>query len=461
MRPSRLVLLVAPLLFIATARAEPPPAAAPATTSPPEPPREDDPLLSPVPAPAHVVSSWSDAVGILRSRSSDLRIALDEIDRAQGALRQTLATSLPVLTGSANVTKNVLRKELCTPLGLCSDEPIPDAYTYGASVTLTQPLISPRTWHAAKTARMGVDAARLSAEDQARLLAIGLANSIVSVVTAERLSELNRSGLRAALERLALARRRSALGAANALDVVRADQDVATARSAVVSGDETLRQAREALGIALGSSEAWGVPREINLDALEASARATCGVAETLDDRADVAAARVNSEIAKRGVDDVWLQFSPTVNVVSVFSASSVPFPNQIHEAWTIAGVLTVPFFDGGARYGALHATRAELDQAVQRLEAARRGASVQVTQAKRGVEVAAESLKVAGDARDLARETERLSRVAFQVGSGTSLDLIESGRQLRAAEIQLALSEFKLVQARIGALLALSRCRW
>ena len=105
--------------------------------------------------------------------------------------------------------------------------------------------------------------------------------------------------------------------------------------------------------------------------------------------------------------------------------------------------------------------TRALVDQSSQRLEGARRNATVQITQARRSVDVAEDSRRVAEQSRDLAKETERLARVAFQAGTGTSLDLIESGRRLREAESQLALREFGLVQARISALLALSRCHW
>jgi outer membrane protein TolC len=146
---------------------------------------------------------------------------------------------------------------------------------------------------------------------------------------------------------------------------------------------------------------------------------------------------------------------------VSTLSFASAQFANGLHETWTIAGVLNVPLFDGGARYGALRETRALADEAVQRLEGARRNAIVQIEQARRGVEVAEQSRRVAEQARDLARETERLSRISFQAGTGTSLDLIESGRRLREAETQLAVQEYGLVQARIAALLALSRCRW
>ena len=171
-------------------------------------------------------------------------------------------------------------------------------------------------------------------------------------------------------------------------------------------------------------------------------------------------AARTSVEVANRNVKDVWLQFSPTVNLVTIANTAVSPYGGK-NEAWTIAGVLTVPFFDGGARYGALRDTRAQADQSVQRLEAARRTATIQVTQARRSVDVAGESRQVAERARDLARETERLARVSFQAGTGTSLDLIESGRRLREAESQLALQEFNLVQSRIAALLALSRCHW
>ena len=463
------------LVPVGTSGAAPPVAPAPpspqaAPTSPlpvtpfPLPLVENDEMLVPVAPAPHIVASWDEALAALRSRSTDLRIALDEIERSDAQWRQALALSLPTLTGSGNLTWNVVRNNLCSQ-GICGE--VPNAVTYGATIALTQPAFAPRAWHAARTANLAVGVAALSAEDQKRVLTIALANAVVSVVTAERISEINRVGLRAALDRLTLARRRVALGAGNALDTVRADQDVSVARSAVVTGDESLRQARETLGLALGSADPWGVPPDINLNGVEASARATCASAATLEERADIAAARGTTEIARRNVDDARLRFSPTVDLVSNFGLigssgdPSATYASRLHEAWTIAGVLTVPFYDGGARYGAVRENRVLEDEAMQRLEAARRAASVEVTQARRAVLVAEQNRVVAERSRDLARETERLSRIAFQAGSGTSLDLIESGRRLREAEIQLALQEFGLVRARIAALLSLSRCRW
>src|SRR5258708_7912258 len=213
---------------------------------------QDDEMLQPVAAALRLVSSWDEALGALRARSTDLRIALDEVERSDAVWRETLAASLPTLNGSANLTGNLLRKRQCPGQGLTCLV-VPNALTYGASVTLTQPLLASRAWHAARTAKLATDVALLSAADQKRLLTIALADAVVSVVTSERISEINRVGLRAALDRLQLARRRQALGAANALDTVRADQDVSVARSAVGTADEALRPSPAGPGLAPGA----------------------------------------------------------------------------------------------------------------------------------------------------------------------------------------------------------------
>jgi outer membrane protein TolC len=97
--------------------------------------------------------------------------------------------------------------------------------------------------------------------------------------------------------------------------------------------------------------------------------------------------------------------------------------------------------------------------QAEARMEQTRRNASIEVKRTLRGVEVAEQSRKVAEQSRVLAQETERLARVSFELGRGTSLELVDAARQLRQSEVQLALREFEVVQAKLRALLALSNC--
>lgn len=436
------------------------------------PPNVADRWLAVVPSAPVQLKSWNDALDYLRTRSTDLKLALLDAVRADAQIRVALAGALPTITGTANVTRNVLRGEQTTtdisplfqtPPGapVFGTVSVPVATTVGGNVTLAQPLVALRAWYAIGTAELAAQAARMSVEDKKRTIALITANSVMTVVTAERVAEINRIGLRAALERLELTKKRASLGASSALDVLRAEQDCAQARTSIVAGDETLLKAREALGLALGVGHPIGVSRDASLPDLEASARKTCTPGDMLEARADIVAARKHLVLGERSVRDVWLQFAPTVNLMSKTDFYSEMLPNNRNVAWSIAGVLTIPLWDGGARYGLLRDARAQREQAQTRLDATRRAALIEVEQARRAVLVSQQGLEVASQARDLAKEQDRLTRISFEIGKATSFELVDAGRQLRSAEVNLAVKELDVVQARTAAYLALAACSW
>jgi outer membrane protein TolC len=461
-------------LLAAVANAQTPPSpgpsAAASSAAPPQeappPPTVSDPLLEPVPPAAKIVSGWQDALALVRTRSTDLRIAVEGLARAQAQTRVALGAALPTLTGTANVTDPLVRT-VPTVNGATTIQTFPPhAISYGAGATLSIPLFAPRAWYGIGTGEKAEHVTELNIQNQKRLLAAAAASALVSVITSERVAEINRSGLRAALERLLLTKRRAALGAATALDVLRVEQDAAQARGAIVSGDENLRQARESLGMALGFPEPWGVPQGLDLDSFARDSERACPRAGSVEDRPDVAAAREQIGVERRQLRDVELSFAPTVNLVTTYSVNVTPATfavdqtNTLHT-WTIAGVLNWTIFDGGARYGLLRDNRAQIEQQIATTEAARRQATMEVIQTARSVQVAEQARQVAEKTRDLARETDRLTRVSFGLGRGTSLELVDAGRQLRDAESTLALREFDVVQAKIRALLALSLCEY
>jgi outer membrane protein TolC len=321
--------------------------------------------------------------------------------------------------------------------------------------------IATRAWYAIGTADRAIDVSKISVDEAKRTIALAVANAMVAVVTAERVAELNRLGLKTALTRLELTTRRAALGGGTGLDVVRARQDVEASRATLVAGDESLRQARESLGLALGLPEQVGVPPTVDLNGLEADARKACKPAPNVDERPDVALLRGRAELAHRAHNDVKYQFAPTVDIRSAMATTTVDTGAAPNTTWNVQAVLTVPLWDGGARYGALHTTTADEVQAQERHEAARRTATIQVVQAQRGVTVADERRRVAGSARDLAAENDRLTRAAYVEGRGTSLELVAAAQTLRETEIQLALRDFELGRARVLAVLTLATCPW
>jgi outer membrane protein TolC len=441
------------------------PSANPVTVPPP--PDVSDPMLAPVPQPPRVLASWQEAVTLLRGRSTDLKIALDEVLQAEAQTRIALAQYLPTINGQGSYLHQIITNPVTGGLSInaatgtaIATSRVPTPLITTGSVQLTQDIINVQEFDQISINELSEDAARLSVDDEKRTLALSVANQIVAVVTAERDAEINRVGLRVALEQAEITDRKRALGAANGLDVVRAQQNVANARATLVTGDESLREAREALGLALGVPEETGVSPGVDVSGLAQDAAGSCRMVNSVDERSDVAAARTRLDVAKRNLRNVWYTFIPTLTASSSVTGTSLVGPNP-NPTWSITGVLQVPIWDGGTRYGNLRNARAAEDIAAQQLEALRRQAIIQVEQARRQLEVADQSALVAKAQRDLAAQNDQMTQLAYQTGQGTSLELVTASEAHRQAELNFALAEFTVVKARLLAMLALATCPW
>src|SRR5262249_3771730 len=151
---------------------------------------------------------WEDALKHVRAQSTDLRIAAQGVERAEAQWRTALAGALLTVNGTGAYTHNLITNETLQPGGPAITTatgtttpgfqvvrtPYPDFVT--GSITANQPVLALRSWYAIGTADHSINAAQLSLEDTKRQIALGVANAIVAVVTAERIAELNRLGLR-------------------------------------------------------------------------------------------------------------------------------------------------------------------------------------------------------------------------------------------------------------------------
>jgi multidrug efflux system outer membrane protein len=434
-------------------------ATGPSTFSGPRPIEVNDPLLTPVPPATNVVTDFRQVLTLITTRSPDVLIADQEILRAEGLARQALGRALTQINGTAAVEQSIIPGEITrvTAAGIETTAAVP---VVRASITASQPILAPRAWYGIKTAKVSVEAARYSADDRRRTILATVASSILAVVTAERVSEINRVGLRSALERLELTQRRARLGTGTRLDVVRAEQDATLARQQLITGDASLLQTREALGIVLGSSSAYSVPPTISINDIEQAMKSTCSKGKP-DERPDVLAAKTQVRVAERSVTDAKLGFLPTADVSTTISYTSQSFADNRHVSWSIQAVLSVPIWNGGIRYGEIRSAEATVEQQKARLDATRRTAELDVTQSTRTVSIAEQARANSERNRDLARETARLTQIAFEAGTGTSFELVEAGRRQREAELDLTVREFELVRAKLAALLATASCKY
>jgi outer membrane protein TolC len=435
----------------------------------PPPPPVDDPDLRPLPPAKRTVASWDEITSYLRARSADIRVALDEVGRAQAQRREAVAGVLGTINATGAYTHNFLTATSgynpalmtsCTPgtpgCSVTSTIPAPD-YVSG-SIVGALPLIAPQAWVGIHIADVNIDVQKTSLEDIKRTIATSVANAAIAVVTAEHVADLNRVGLRQSLESLELAKRKTSLGAGTGLDIVRAQQNVENARTTLVTGDESAREAREAFGISIGVAEDVSVAGDLSFEAITKQVMTQCKPSPNVEQRTDVIAAREKLHYARVNVWSINTQFFPILTLQSTLASTSLSYANP-KTTWNMQAVLTWAIWDGGVRYGQMRDYNLQVLEAQDRLDAALRNAIIQVVQADRGVQVAEDTRAVSLRARDLASEVDRLTRAGFMTGLYTSLDLVTSSAALRQAEINLALADYGLVKAKVLKVLALATC--
>lgn len=439
-----------------------------ATASPPSPMQFqadiDDPLLEPLEPATRQLTSWDEALQLVRERSTDDRSAVAGLERAQAQSRQALSGLLPNIRASGSVTLDVLNPSRPSMAGGTGSLPAESGATSPlgvATVTLSQSIVDVGVWRAQDAAKAGERAAEASVDDIRRRLTQGLVQALVAETAAERVAQLNREGLRLALEREALTERTRQIGTATELDVVRVRQDVQVARGLVIAGDEQVRRTRDALGLALGLDHDASVSPSFVIDALLEETQAACTALSDINERPELVALAAQEEAARARRLQALAGYYPSVNLQSsLFGYTTSPPVGEV-ASWTVSAVVSVPLWEGGLRDGVVREHEATRQQAEQALEKSRRSVSIEVSRARRAVEVAERLLATATEARVLAGKTDEMTRRSFEVGRAGSLDLVQSAQALRQADVTLAAREYESVQARADAFLTEARCDW
>ena len=336
---------------------------------------------------------------------------------------------------------------------------VPPNNVFGASAGLRVPVIDLRAWYGITTGEKAERAAELSFAEQRRQIAIG--------VVQKHARDLDRGARRRAQpHRPARGARAAGAGRSAAqvrpghrADVDRAQQDVASARLELINGDEALQESREDLGNVLGSDEPLGTSDKLDLQAFARAVVQSCKLLADVEQRSNVAAARVRFEVAERMIGDAERQFLPSLDFVSNFAYAT---KTQLgpRATWNVQGVLSVPIYDG-ARYAVTDENRALAEQARQDLIATRIAAVTGLARAERLVKVSEDAREVSRQQRELAQRIDERIRQGYAGGIGTSLDLVIAAQALRLAEIRLALSDFDVGKARAGAVLANAECSY
>jgi outer membrane protein TolC len=407
----------------------------------------EEATVEPLPLPPAPTMTFEEAIRQSVLRNASAQVANFEIQRFEAVARQTRAGWLPTFT--ANGTFAVLDNDR-----RFSGRVFASQSQLSANLTLNVPIIAPQQWAASSRASDQIDIARASRADVARTVAITVAKAYLLVVSQKRVLEVSRSARVTALAHYEFSRTRFVGGLGNKVDVVRAAQELAADDGIVEQARVSVVRAREALGTLIGAQ----TPVDAVEPALAGAPTQEAALTEVESQRTDVQAQKNRMQAAKHSSSLNYTEYLPYLNAIAqpfYQHPASIVTPTT---GWQAQLVLSIPLYDGGARYGRA-AERAVVSNEVEAtLDGLLRQARSEVRTAFSAVMSTEATLSSNRRAARLAEQALQLAMLAYRAGATGNLEVIDAERRARDASIQVAAAEDALRQARLDLLAASGR---
>jgi outer membrane protein TolC len=391
--------------------------------------------------------SLQEALKRALGRNPTVAVALAEIDRAEGLVRQARAGWWPTLIGNAAYTRLDHARILNMKTIAAEDQ-------LAGNLQLTVPLLAPQAWAAEWHATNARRIAETGAADVRRLVAQATAGAYLTVLAQHRQIRSTEAARTNAKAHADFAHTRLVGGVGHSIDDVRARQDLATVEVQVQSVYTSLARAREALGVLLGAPGPVDSESDVDLGVLPTLPGA---LEDARTRRPDIQTQQGRVTASLKQADDTWVYYAPYL------AAVGQPFMQlgsalQPKTGWQAQLLLTLPIYDGGLRGGVSRERAALVTEARLGMEAALRQAQSEVRVAFEAMLHADLGMVAAQEAAELAKRAYELATLAYQAGATGNLEVIDAAHRARDADGDAAQAEDVARHARLDLLVASGR---
>jgi outer membrane protein TolC len=242
-------------------------------------------------------------------------------------------------------------------------------------------------------------------------------------------------------------------GQGSRLNHVRSSQELATSEGLIHAAELAVRQAQEALGIAIFSDSPVDASGDPDIEPPTPPSSDELWLIR----RPDVRLFTAQVQAADRVVRDNWKSWLPVGN--AFFTPQYVTPPGFFAPAktWQAFFQLQIPIYDG--TFGATKRVRiADRETAKLRLDAVRLEARSEVRLAQESVARNEQIVAANRQAAQSAVEALRITEIAYKAGATTNIEVVQAQQTARNAEIVASLAEDRLRQARLDLLVALGQ---
>ena len=273
---------------------------------------------------------------------------------------------------------------------------------------------------------------RAASEDAA----MRAAAAYLELARARALVSARKSELYLAEQLADVSRAQKQAGAATRLEVLRADGQVSSARSALAAAAGEEEQARYALMLALGT-ELGTYPEltdTLSLDDSAPSRSTDTLLPQTLSARPEVASAEKQAEAARAELGALTAMALPTLGLGADYGLSGRRLNGNAEWTETVALQLNWNLWDGGQRQARRGEQKERLRQAEIRGNVARTAVEQQVRSSLASMRFTRERAEYALERVKLAEEETKLEAEQFQSGASGNLGVITSQSGLSLA---------------------------
>lgn len=321
--------------------------------------------------------------------------------------------------------------------------------TLSTAAVVTQPLFDARVFPLYRQTRFERDAARLTADENKRLLGFDAAAAFITALSQEQVLRAAEHRRDFAQTNLSDVRARFEAGLVSSNDVTRAELELATAVRGVAHATGNVQTARIDLETLLKTDvDELAAPVQLLAAAAQPAAVTEPLIAQARSGRDDIAATRARLDALRAYASEPAARFLPSVGLsAQTRNINDGPITTRTNDGF-VGLTFAWPVFDAGLR-NAERAERtalvrgAELNLALKLRDVERelRSAAVQLTAEQAALREATAAVRAA---RKNAEETT----VLYREGLASALELADATQRLFEAEVAEATVTYRMALA-------------
>lgn len=368
-------------------------------------------------------------------------------------LPQARSLFLPSISLNANTTynNNDIRYdgETAFPSGQRSYN------SHGATLNLTQPLFRKQNFAIYDQAEAQVALAEAQLALARQDLILRVAQAYFDILLAQDNVNLAAAQKTAISEQLAQAKRNFEVGSATITDTHEAQARFDLARAQEIAAQNELELKRRALQQIIGQvpTNLEAVPSDLKLS-LPEPLDMDQWVAQSQQQNLAIALQRAALEVATAEIARNRAGHYPTVDAVATYgdnrAGSGFSGVGSDTNSKTLGLQLNLPIYQGGFVNSKVREARALQEKAREDLELARRQAAFQTRQAYLGITASVAQVSALEQALVSTQSTLDSTRLGFEVGVRTNVDILNAQQQLFSARRDLAQSRYNYLLSRL-----------